>query len=950
MAARVTTMAEHALAGAVRGVRDHLVAQRHAEWSDRELLEAFLHRQDEDAFAALVRRHERRVHAALAKVLSNPAEIDDSFQATFLVLVRKAATVQWQAGLGAWLSAVAHRVGVHARAQARSRQAHERQAGRDEAVADRPELSCREACALVHEELDRLPDRLRLPLLLCYLEGKSRDEAAAELGVAVGAVKGRLERGRNLLRERLTRRGVPLTAGLLAALAHSPARAASLDLVQQTLAAAVCPPAGVASLVQGVTATMILSKFKWTAGLVCSAGLIAALVGFGLARKPLAPAARAEGPVGGEPAKEANPGAKAGATKKKAEAKEAELAGRVLDSGGKPVAGAKLSLWLSSGKPRELGETGADGRFRVRVGKADLEGGVKLIVLAGGRGPDWVELREPPAKGLTLQLPEAVPIQGRVRDLEGRPIAGAVVEVVSAEKGGEGGLTPYLAAWKEVMRGSLIPSLASLPPAALRVLASVTTDKAGRFRLDGFGREQLIEVRVKGKGIEHQWFRVVNRPGFKKEGGFHGPAIDLLVGPGKEMAGVVKEKGSGKPVPGATVTCQSGRVQTDAQGRFRIEGLTKRSQYGVWVTAANCFPTLKDVKDTPDRDTVRFDVEIQRGLLLEGRLLDKVGGKGVSGVVTWYSKPDNPHLKKYSFSPGVGLGSGSAGPDGRFQILVIPGPGYLAVQADRNLYTRASVAGWDGAPLAASPRALFPYHYHAINPIDPDEKKPASLRQVVSLDPGLSRSGSMVGPDGKPVSDVIVFGLTAIPDPGGRSFPRSSRFGPPPPARQKGSTFTAVGLNPKEPRHLVFLQPEKKLGKVLRLRGDEEGPLVVKLAPLGAVSGAIGRRKGDSPAGRLVRVRPPLLFAFYKDYPIELLSNQGGRRGYGRQIRWLPQPAKTDAEGRFHLDGLISGLKYGLVVTAESSPNGIPSHHREGLIVEPGKTKDLGELKGRGDE
>src|SRR5262249_56194920 len=116
--------------------------------------------------------------------------------------------------------------------------------GRAGTPAAPPDLSCGEAGALVHEELGRLPEALRLPLLLCYLEGKSRDEAAAQLGVTTGTVKGRLERGRNLLRDRLTRRGVTLSAGLLAVVAGSPPRADAPRLFESTPSPAPGPVPG----------------------------------------------------------------------------------------------------------------------------------------------------------------------------------------------------------------------------------------------------------------------------------------------------------------------------------------------------------------------------------------------------------------------------------------------------------------------------------------------------------------------------------------------------------------------------------------------------------------------------------------------------------------------------------------------------------------------------------
>src|SRR5205807_465600 len=129
-------------------------------------------------FEALVRRHERLIRSAVGRVLSDPDDADDAFQATFLVLIRRARSIDWRAGLGPWLYGVAHRVAVKARDAGRTRVRKE--AGARPAGAEPPpDLSWREACALLHAELDRLPDRYRLPLLLCYLEGKTRDEAAA---------------------------------------------------------------------------------------------------------------------------------------------------------------------------------------------------------------------------------------------------------------------------------------------------------------------------------------------------------------------------------------------------------------------------------------------------------------------------------------------------------------------------------------------------------------------------------------------------------------------------------------------------------------------------------------------------------------------------------------------------------------------------------------------------
>ena len=183
--------------------------------TDPQLLERYLTCRDEAAFAALVRRHSRLVLSACRRVLRDEADVEDAFQATFLVLLRKASSVRWQASIGNWLFGVAHRLAVQARANALRRRQREATAASKREAA--PDLSWREALGMLHEELDRLPDAYRLPLLLCGLEGKTREEAAQVLDCSTGAIKGRLERGRELLRSRLLRRGLTLSGAMLAA-------------------------------------------------------------------------------------------------------------------------------------------------------------------------------------------------------------------------------------------------------------------------------------------------------------------------------------------------------------------------------------------------------------------------------------------------------------------------------------------------------------------------------------------------------------------------------------------------------------------------------------------------------------------------------------------------------------------------------------------------------------
>jgi RNA polymerase sigma factor (sigma-70 family) len=253
---------------------------------DQELLRRFLGGRDEAAFAALLRRHGAMVLDVCRGVLGNEADAEDAFQATFLLLARKAGSIRKAGSLASWLHGVAYRTALRARTDFARRRRHEARAPDQSAAADPDELTWREVRQVVHEELARLPERHRAPLVLCYLEGKTRDEAAAQLGLAKGTLKGHLERGRALLRARLVRRG--LGPGAVLALGAWPAatRAAGLSppLLAGAVKAATAVAAGaaasvvspdVAALTEGMVKSMVFKKLK------IAAVLLLALAGSG---------------------------------------------------------------------------------------------------------------------------------------------------------------------------------------------------------------------------------------------------------------------------------------------------------------------------------------------------------------------------------------------------------------------------------------------------------------------------------------------------------------------------------------------------------------------------------------------------------------------------------------------------------------------------------------------
>jgi RNA polymerase sigma factor (sigma-70 family) len=175
--------------------------------TEGQLLQCFVISSDPDAFRVLVERHGPMVLAVCHKVLRAQHDAEDAFQDTFLALAREASRIKNGETIGAWL----RRVAVHKALRARSRDSHRRVRertrtdSRTEHPIDTLDLSL---IPLLRDEVGRLPEHYRLPVVLCYLEGNTNQQAAAQLRCPVGTIKGRLSRAREILRDRLSSRGV----------------------------------------------------------------------------------------------------------------------------------------------------------------------------------------------------------------------------------------------------------------------------------------------------------------------------------------------------------------------------------------------------------------------------------------------------------------------------------------------------------------------------------------------------------------------------------------------------------------------------------------------------------------------------------------------------------------------------------------------------------------------
>jgi RNA polymerase sigma factor (sigma-70 family) len=208
--------------------------------TDGALLERFVQKRDEAAFEALLQRHAPLVLGVCRRVLRDEQDAEDAFQATFLVLVRKAASLDRQGSLAPWLYTVAYHAALRTREQAARRRREERQVLPMTAVVPDDDILWRDLRPVLDEELARLGEKYRAPIVLCYLQGKTHDQAARELGWPIGTVAGRLSRARNVLRRRLVRRGIALSVGALTAgLASNASAAVPPALAGGTVKAAV---------------------------------------------------------------------------------------------------------------------------------------------------------------------------------------------------------------------------------------------------------------------------------------------------------------------------------------------------------------------------------------------------------------------------------------------------------------------------------------------------------------------------------------------------------------------------------------------------------------------------------------------------------------------------------------------------------------------------------------
>jgi hypothetical protein len=610
------------------------------------------------------------------------------------------------------------------------------------------------------------------------------------------------------------------------------------------------------------------------------------------------------------------------------------VSGQILDPDGMPVRDTKVYYYLfrASSPPgpeaREVRATSsADGRFRFQMPPSDLDkleqdtpwDKVMIVAVASGYGPAWTSFSTPEeAARLKLQLvKDDVPINCRILDLEGRPIPGITVRTQTIIDGQNGRLDL-----------DVLPLLQK----------ETRTDKEGRFKLTGFGRERNVALSLRGPTIaaRERDLYVMTRiakpshvpinkqvPELGKID-YYGATSDIVAAPTKPIIGTVRDKDTGNPLAGVTIQSfmRSGngrlvqdflQTTSDQEGRYRLLGMPKGEGNEIRALAPSgkpYFTSLKRVNNTLGLDAVQVDFTLKRGVWIRGRVTDKVTGKPVRARVFYGAFLDNPHLR--SVPGNHGSATAVTGADGSFAVLGLPGRGLLAVKADEDRFLPS--IGADQIPAADKTTVsnfefiqtavqLFPSaEYHAFVQVNPTEDSKVSACDV-RLDPGKSVQGTILAPDGKPLDGVKVMDLKLM-----WSMPKPLA----------GHRFTATALDPRNPRQLFFYHRGKHLGAAVVVRGDEEKRVVVHLQSCGSVTGRILDAKEH----------PQPDWTIYGRSESSYMSITTGR--------WweLYVSGRTDQKGRFRID-LIPGVKYNITVGGQNHP----------LTLKPRECKDLGDTR-----
>jgi hypothetical protein len=651
--------------------------------------------------------------------------------------------------------------------------------------------------------------------------------------------------------------------------------------------------------------------------------------------------------------------------------------------------------------PQPMATTGPDGAFRFAVPEAKIDGETRLLAMPPGvprgRGHATVDDKNKPEvpSGIVWQVAwvfdssdrlrqraigdnpnpspwyakkeavlrlvkDDVPLVGRVLNAKGEPVAGAMARVVELWQMKNEDLTGFLRdvqAEKEKPRGGgthfdrvranhVEKGIGGMTGRVgeLGHLLAATTDREGRLRLNGIGRERIVYLAIEGRGIQTLRRYARTRPGpavAVNDGAvdftFYGSDFEHTAPLSVPVVGTIRDRDSGEQVAGVMIQSQKlagdpvvgqdlVHAVTDAQGHYQLTGLPvgKDNRLLAIPIGRPYLLSVKEVEVSADRESVQLDWQLKRGVWIRGQVCDVKSGTPLQASVQYFVFRDNPQQES---APGL-LGATPSSrftyrtdKEGRYAIAGLPGRGIVGVWAGlaRENYPEGAGAGKiQGSVGGRGPYATFDtypercvaFQFHALAEVDVPEGA-ESFVQDFQLDPGETLRGKVLDPEGRPLSGANCNGIT----------PAEWKYLRP----LNTDDFLVKQYFAERPRLLLFVHKERKLAGSLILRGPQKGPLTVRLQPWGTITGRVLDAAGKAKAEAVLRDPPR-----FEGTPIDAAC--------------LPEwDYVTDKDGRFRIEGLAPDVKYNAVVHPK---RGEPFEGQVifDVTVTPGETKDLGDL------
>jgi protocatechuate 3,4-dioxygenase beta subunit len=659
--------------------------------------------------------------------------------------------------------------------------------------------------------------------------------------------------------------------------------------------------------------------------------------------------------------------------------------GRLVDSQGKPRPGMQMRLAYRTpdqarwwGYPNGLVETDTQGRFTInslvpeytfqlregtindgptfgsslRAGELIDLGDIRIEAAKVKRTDAMATALKPSDKPKPTPEPKPadMPITGRIVDLEGRPIRGVAVRVDSTLNAKAGDLTP----WMEAVRRGEPPWVAyrHLAEDKEKPSGKAETDAQGRFRIEGLGAEKVVTLSFEGHTIAHTHVEIVTRRiepfparGFPNTCGpgtqtIYGADFTLTAAPGRAVEGVTRDAKDKKVMKDVAVWSYSFagsnfggimslKTRTNGEGRFRLVGFPKGHGNKLLIVPNDDQPYFMREFAIPDPTglgAVPVEIDLHKGIWVEGKVTDKESGAPVGGAWLHYL----PFLENRfaQATPEFGRDRNVDGTayqqrytsksDGTYRLVGLPGRAIVgAVVYNDKPYRRGagaeSIKGMDEHGYFATynnPVIAGRYFPTLMKEINPPEGT-AVVHLDLELDPGAKVRLQVIDPQGKPVDGVKAAGR--------RERGRYDR------EAQPQARFDVVTLGPGEDRMVLLVHEGRKLGRVIHVKegDDRKGSVVVKLEPAAVITGRILDVDGNPVSGATIRTDP----------------EPGGDFSIS-----LPQVA-SDMDGRFTVPDVPTGCKYSLAVESGATIKQRRFTFLQHASVRPGETTDVGEIR-----